>query len=129
MKRKGSNTNVQGEKEVLEGQVGMKASFFSAGNKNVIADVYKKLIAVRIYMGAKSVGDINSDEVKRALNDGKTDDREVEEIFRLTSLSTFAERFVIPPLFREVSIEGFEDLYNHKREIGFGSIQKPIRKW
>lgn len=105
------------------------ASLFSAGNKNIIAEVYKKLIAVRIYMRAKSVGDINSDEVKRALNDGKTDEREVEEIFRLTSLSTFADRFVIPPLFREVSIEGFEDPYNYKREIGFGSIQRPKRKW
>jgi nitrate reductase / nitrite oxidoreductase, beta subunit len=67
--------------------------------------VYRKMVAVRVYMRAKKVKDIPQDEVERALREGKTTAAEVEAIFRLTSLPTFEERFVVPPMERDTSVE------------------------
>ena len=48
------------------------ASLLSGGNEEIIRDVYRKLVAVRVYMRAKKVKDIPADEVERALAEGKT---------------------------------------------------------
>ncbi|MBV1699821.1 MAG: nitrate reductase subunit beta, partial [Hyphomicrobiales bacterium] len=81
------------------------ASLLAGGNEQVIREVYKKLVAVRVYMRAKKVKDIPEEEVKRALAEGNTTAAEVEAIFRLTSLPTFEERFVVPAMEREVAVE------------------------
>src|SRR5574337_1940259 len=81
------------------------ASLFSAGNEEIIREVYRKLIAVRVYMRAKKVKDIAEAEVKKALAEAGTDAAEVEAIFRLTSLPTFEERFVVPAMERETAVE------------------------
>jgi nitrate reductase beta subunit len=81
------------------------ASLLSGGNEEIIRDVYRKMVAVRVYMRAKKVKDIPQDEVERALREGKTTGAEVEAIFRLTSLPTFEERFVVPPMERDTSVE------------------------
>jgi len=81
------------------------ASLLSGGNEEIIRDVYRKMVAVRVYMRAKKVKDIPQDEVERALREGKTNAAEVEAIFRLTSLPTFEERFVVPPMERDTSVE------------------------
>ncbi len=54
---------------------------------------------------------------------------EAEAIFRLTALPSFEERFVVPPLAREVAIEQIESPYDRKREGGFGSRTAPGRRW
>jgi nitrate reductase beta subunit len=105
------------------------ASLFSAGNEEVVADVYRKLAAVRVHMRAQKVGNVPPDEVELALRDGKTTAEEAEEIFRLTSMPTFQERFVIPPLAREGAIEAVEDPFTHKQEGGFGFRLGPARRW
>ena len=81
------------------------ASLLSGGNEEIIRDVYRKLVAVRVYMRAKKVKDIPEEEVKRALTEGKTTAAEVEAIWRLTSLPTFEERFVVPAMERETAVE------------------------
>ena len=82
------------------------ASLLSGGNEEIIREVYRKLVAVRVYMRAKKVkGDIPADEVERALAEGKTNGAEVEAIWRLTSLPTFEERFVVPAMERETAVE------------------------
>src|SRR5512135_2336511 len=81
------------------------ASLLSGGNEDIIREVYRKLVAVRVYMRAKSVKDIPADEVERALTEGKTTAAEVEAIYHLTSLPTFEERFVVPPMERDTSVE------------------------
>jgi nitrate reductase beta subunit len=96
------------------------ASLFSAGNMEVVAEVYRKLYAVRVAMRAKKVGDVPQEEVDAALAAGKTWPEEAEAIFRLTSMPTFKERFVLPPLARELQIEATEDPYRRKQEAGFG---------
>lgn len=105
------------------------ASMFSAGNEEIIKQVYKKLIAVRLFKRRERVKDISENEIKQALEEGNTTPEEVEAIFRLTALPTFEERFVIPPLAREVAIEQTGETFKHKREAGFGKKQVPERRW
>jgi nitrate reductase / nitrite oxidoreductase, beta subunit len=57
-----------------------QASLLSGGNEEIIRDVYKKLVAVRVYMRSKKVKDIPQEEVQRALAEGKTTAEEVEAI-------------------------------------------------
>ncbi len=105
------------------------ASLFSAGNVEVVEEVYRKLIAVRIFKRAQKVHDYQQAEVEAALAQGKTNSEEVEAIFRLTSLPTYEERFVIPPLGRESAVEAWERPLDHKREAGFGIRNKIKRKF
>jgi nitrate reductase beta subunit len=96
------------------------ASLFSAGNTGIVEDVYRKLMAVRVHMRSKTVGNIDAAQVAAALADGGTTAEEAEAIFRLTSLPTFKERFVLPPMARELAIEARVDPFQLKREGGFG---------
>jgi nitrate reductase / nitrite oxidoreductase, beta subunit len=96
------------------------ASLFSAGNTTLVEDVYRKLLAVRVHMRAKTVGNVPEADVARALDYGKTTPEEVEAIFRLTSLPTFKERFVIPPMSRELAVEARMDPFQLKQASGFG---------
>jgi nitrate reductase beta subunit len=105
------------------------ASLFSAGNEDVVKEVYRKLFAVRVVMRAKKVGNVPDHEVEDALREGKTTADEAEAIFRLTSMPTFQERFVLPPLARELAIESTEDPFKAKREGGFGFRTAPERRW
>ena len=113
------------------------ANLFSAGNVEIVKDVYHKLIAVRIYMRRQKVGDVSEQEVEEALQLGKTDPDEAEAIFRLTALPTFDERFVVPPLRQEVVVETqFPSLDpvsrnypTRKGEVGFGFRKEPARRW
>lgn len=105
------------------------AELFSAGNEDVVAEVYRKLIAVRVHKRAEKVGDVTREEAQEALELGNLTAEEAEAIFRLTALPSFEERFVVPPLAREVAIEQIESPYDRKREGGFGSRTAPGRRW
>ena len=105
------------------------ANLFAGGNEKIVADVYKTLFAVRLHMRAKRVGNIPQAEVDKALAAAGTTPEEVEAIFRLTSMPTFQERFVIPPLAREQAIEAEIDPFTRKRESGFGFRKAPERRW
>ena len=105
------------------------ASLFSAGNTEVVAEVYRKLHAVRVHMRAQKVGNIPDEEVSAALAAGSTYPEEAEAIFRLTSMPTFKERFVLPPLARELQIEASEDPFSRKQESGFGFRRAPERRF
>ncbi len=97
------------------------ASLFSGGNTKLVEDVYRKLMAVRVHMRSKTVGNVPAEEVAHALADGKTNAEEAEAIFRLTSLPTYKERFVISPMARELAIEERVDPFQLKQESGFGT--------
>jgi len=105
------------------------ANLFAAGNESAITAVYRKLIAVRIYKRAQNVGDIPTEEVDNALSIGQTTPEEAEAIFRLTSLPVFDDRFVIPPLAREIAIESLTDTFTYKTESGVSFRRTPHRVW
>ncbi len=109
--------------------ISFMASLFAAGNEKIVEAVYRKLIAVRIYMRAKKVKDVPEAEVEQAMAQGETSPEEIEAIFRLTALPTFEERFLIPPLEREMAIEQTVDPLTHKRAAGFGRRKAAERRW
>ena len=106
------------------------ANLFSAGNEGIVAEVYRKLNAVRVHMRQQKVGNIPESEVAEALGKAGISADEAEAIFRLTAMPTFQERFVIPPLLRDQAFEAqLGDPFIQKREGGFGFRVAPERRW
>ncbi len=105
------------------------ASLLAAGNEEVVASVYRKLLAVRLYKRAEKVGDVDASALERALAEADITAEEAEAIFRLTSMPTFQERFVLPPLARERAVEATTDPFARKQETGFGLRTPPERRW
>ncbi len=105
------------------------SSLFSAGNEDLIKEVYKKLIAVRIYRRWKEVDDIRDEEKDRYLKESHLEEEKAEEIFSLTSIADIEKRFVIPPLYREEMIEADVEPYRYIKETGFGFRKKSERRW
>ena len=103
------------------------ASLFSAGNEDAVRATYEKLLTVRLFKRAGEVGDIEDSAVEKMMRaTGLTADA-CEEIFRLTSLPTFDERFVIPPMQREIAVGMMGDPETFKSETGVGYRHKPRR--
>ncbi len=105
------------------------ASLFSAGNEEVVAEVYRKLIAVRIHRRSATVHDVSPAELQEAYAAGRTGAAEAEAIFRLTALPTYDERFVVPAMSRETAIEATVPPFTNKQETGFGTRQRPERRF
>lgn len=103
------------------------ARLFSAGNTDEIVRVYRKLLAVRVYRRAQSAGDVPAAEAVRILADAGLTPDSAEAIFKLTATPTFEDRFVIPPMAREVNIESVIDPLTHKQGAGFGFRQDARR--
>lgn len=103
------------------------ASLFSAGDTGKVTEVMKRLMAVRLHRRGVTVGDLNAAEISQALKDVQMEPDTADAIFRLTSLATFDERFVIPPAHREESIEMLENTGDVKGNTGFGFKEKPAR--
>ncbi len=96
------------------------ARLFSAGNEDEVAAVYRKLIAVRVYRRAQNASGELDDSARQALKAAGLTADEAQAIYELTAKPTFEQRFVIPPLAREVNIETIKDPFTHKTEAGFG---------
>jgi len=103
------------------------ASLFTAGDEEKIKAVYRKLMAVRIYKRAQTVGDIPQAEAAQALEKGATTPEEIEAIYNLTSLAGFDERFVIPPFSREAAVELVHLTHTRAEARGMGFIHEPER--
>ncbi len=100
---------------------------FAAGNNSKIRYVLKKQMAVRTYRRALTVGDVDMDTAKRALLEADCSVEEAEAIYKLTSLCTFNDRFVIPAEHREEAIEMLKDPLEYKQSVGFGFREEPKR--
>ena len=95
------------------------ASLFAAGNEGLVRYSLRKQQAVRQFRRAVTAGDITVDEVASSLLAADCTPQEADAIYRLTVLSTVAERFVIPPLHREVSLDGVPDTSTARGTVGF----------
>ena len=130
--RQGANlTNVSEDlfHDIDEARIPMKfmASLFGAGHEDYVRYALRKQKAVRWYRRALTVGDVTAEIADRMLREADCSREEAEAIYRLTSLCTFEQRFVIPPMHREEAIEMMEDPMEHKQETGFGFLQAPRR--
>jgi len=96
------------------------ASLFSAGDTTEVADRLKKLMAVRLHRRRVTVGDVDEAVVAEALADTGLDALAADDIYYLTSLAKFDDRFVIPAAHREQAIEMLEFTGDVKGSTGFG---------
>jgi len=103
------------------------AKLFTAGNVGKLRYSLKKMMAVRYLRRMETVGDMNQEMVDKILAEADCTKDEAEEIYRLTSLPTFEERFVIPPAHREEAIEALSDPLEFKGAAGMGFRQPPAR--
>jgi len=103
------------------------ANLFSAGDEDVIKNVLKKMVAVRLHRRNETVGDLPEDEVKTSMEEVLLDKETADEIFRLTSLPLYDDRFVIPPAHREEAMEMLESTADKKGNTGFGFTERPKR--
>jgi nitrate reductase / nitrite oxidoreductase, beta subunit len=103
------------------------SNLFSAGNEDVVREILRKLLAIRIYMRRKTVSGEVDDVARNALAEAGLSEYQAIAIYKLTSLPTMDDRFVFPPYHREMNIEAGMDPLTHKGETGFGYIQPPKR--
>ena len=103
------------------------ASLFGAGDEAGVRYALRKQKAVRWYRRAITVGDVAMDVAERMLAEAGSSREEAEAIYRLTSLCTFEDRFVIPPMHREEAIEMLDDVQEYKQAAGFGFLSGPRR--
>jgi nitrate reductase / nitrite oxidoreductase, beta subunit len=90
-----------------EARVSVKylASLFGGGDEAPVRYALRKEAAVRASRRAATVGDVDRATVDRLLSDAGCSDAEAEAIYRMTTLATTGERFVVPPTFREQAVE------------------------
>jgi nitrate reductase beta subunit len=103
------------------------ANLFGAGHEGKVRYALAKQKAVRWYRRALTVGDVDMDVAERMLREADCNAEEAEAIYRLTSLCTFDDRFVIPPSHREEALEMMKDPQEHRQEVGFGFLAGPRR--
>jgi nitrate reductase / nitrite oxidoreductase, beta subunit len=103
------------------------ASMFGAGDTEVVKEKLKKLMAIRIHRRRVTVGDIDDAKADQVLADVGLTAEMAEEIYYLTSLAKFDDRFVIPAAHREQAIEMLEYTGDAKGSTGFGFKAKPER--
>jgi nitrate reductase beta subunit len=96
------------------------ANLFSAGDTDMVKARLMKLMAVRIYRRWKTVGDISEQKAQTALQEAGLTARMAEDIYYLTALAKFDDRFVIPAAHREHAIEMMEFTGDRKGSTGFG---------
>ncbi len=115
--------------DINEARIPMKfmASLLGAGQEELVRYALRKQKAVRWYRRAQTVGDVPQETVDRMLREADCSRQEAEAIFRLTSLCSFEQRFVIPPMHREEAIAMTKDTMEHKQQAGFGFLRGPRR--
>ncbi len=105
------------------------ARLLAAGRVDEVEAVYRKLIAGRLFKRAQSVGDVPEATARQAIEAAATSAEELEEIYRMTALAGFEERFVIPPFLREAAIAATTDVLEHQHDEGTGFHRGPKRGW
>ena len=100
---------------------------FTGGNLGKLRYALRKQLAVRIWRRHVTVGDVSEEKARAALAEADCTPEMADDIFKLSALSTFEDRFVIPPFQREMAIEMLEDPHEHRSNAGFGGRMAPKR--
>ena len=96
------------------------ANLFSAGDTEEVKVRLQKLMAVRIHRRYKTVGDISKERAEQTLAEVGLTPEIADQIYYLTSLAKFDDRFVIPAAHRDQAIEMMEFTGDKKGSTGFG---------
>lgn len=100
------------------------AALFAAGNEEAVRYSLRKQQAVRLFRRAATAADIATETVASSLAAADCTPEEADAIFRLTVLSAAGERFVIPPLHREASIEAAVETGAGQAPAGFAHAMR-----
>ncbi len=100
---------------------------FAAGNEGKVRYALRKQLAVRIWRRHCTVGDVDEAAARLALNEADCSPEQADEIYRLSALATWDDRFVIPPFQREMAMEMIADPHEHRSAAGFGFRDAPRR--
>ncbi len=103
------------------------AELFSAGDERVMAGILRRLLAVRLFKRRQNVDGAVDQVTLETLHATGLSARAAEEIYRLTTLPTLAERFVLPPHHREEDIESLSDPLSHRGSTGLSYSTRPKR--
>ena len=104
------------------------AALFSAGNVEVVRQVMKRQMAVRYFKRAQELDDVEPVKVNSVLREAGISKEEAEEIYHLTTLAPLNERYVMPPIQREVNIDGTGCSPEAcKGSCGLGATAEPVR--
>ena len=98
------------------------ANLFGAGYEGPVRYALAKQKAVRWHRRAETVGDVDRELADRMLREADCSREQADAIYALTSLCTFDDRFVIPPMAREQAIEMMKDPIEEKTSTGFGFV-------
>jgi nitrate reductase beta subunit len=105
--------------EKLRAPIGFLASLLTGGNQGIIEDALKKLIALRVYMRGKNLGQpVQGD----ALGQAGLDEAAAERMYRLFTIGGYDERNIIPSQQREA-----QDPYQRSGASGFGILKNTGR--
>jgi nitrate reductase beta subunit len=77
------------------------ARLFGAGSEDPVRYALRKQMAVRAYRRSLTVGDIDPAAAVEGLEAAGSRRDEADQIYALTALATFDQRFVVPPAHRE----------------------------
>jgi nitrate reductase beta subunit len=115
--------------DIDQARVPMKflANLFGAGHEAKVRYALRKQKAVRWYRRALTVGDVELSVAEQMLREADCSPEQADAIYRLTSLCTFEERFVIPPMHREQALQMLQDPMEHREGAGFGFLGAPER--
>lgn len=104
------------------------ARLFSGGNEDPVRYALKKQYAIRLFKRMQTVGDLDMAVIDSALREVNTTPEEAERIYRLTSLPTMDDRYVIPPSHREEAMQMLnDDLLEERGSAGLGFRNPPVR--
>jgi len=107
------------EAEALRAPLSYLASLLSGGNREVVAAVLAKLIALRAFMRARNLNQPVDDGI---LEKAGLDETAAVRLYRLCTIGGYDERNVIPSQQREE-----QDPYVRKGASGFGILRKAGR--
>ncbi len=89
--------------------------------------VYRKLLALRLFKRAQTVGDISEATAQDAMREAETTPQELEAIYQASAEANFGDRFRIPPFRRETAVETTTDLHEYQGWEGTGFLHPPER--
>jgi nitrate reductase beta subunit len=81
------------------------AGLFAAGNEREVEAAYRKLLAVRLWRRAESVGDVAAGEADRALAEARLTKEDARAIHAMSYSSRLEDRVVLPPGHRAETLE------------------------
>ncbi len=103
------------------------ANLLAGGAEEPVMEAWRKLIALRLHMRSRTVGDVAEDEAQKAMSLAATTPKELEDIYELTALAGHEHRFVIPPFLRETAVESLDDPQRQQEGEGAG-YRRPAKR-